>query len=650
MFESWVGWEYDWPMAGYANVGRMSVMYDVFGTESYSWSLAGNLARKERQVGAINYVFQYGHDAGNRLRWRTFPDGDTHGTPTFPLQYDDAGRQTSGPGIFSSAAYTAWGALSSFTNGNGLVTVRSYDPARQWLMGVRTTRHFPMTCQSMNIPNNQCVIDWCGDEIYCGPGWFQCCQTPPDETIQDLVYTRDGLGRVRQVTGPFPYESWSYGFDLMGRLTQATSLTNAYYNQTWTYDDSGNILTNSAVGTYLYNAPKPGGGLLPHAVSNAGGTSYTYDANANMTGGRLGTMTWDGDGLPTAIGALRFVYDGNGRRLRSYRVGNSSTMTYYVENDYEVNQSVATKYFRIGDQLVAKRKNGVTHWLHTDHLGSVQAITDASGATPWRQQYHPYGEPFIGGYAHQETHAFTGERRDENGLIYLTSRYYDPVLDRFISPDDRVGSEGIVGLNPFAYAVDDPVNNSDPTGHEANPENRRGKKCFPCGEFPVEVTAKRGTKLQGLDPRFKKDVVLLLLRAQNSGLNARVTHGLRTYREQNALYRIGRTVNPGNPTVTNARGGQSAHNFGVAIDVGFFDSTGTYITNGNAPEYKLFGAIADTLGLEWGGKWTSFPDPSHVQIKYPPLDSLRARAETQRDIFTGEAWHPPMVAPPDTKK
>jgi RHS repeat-associated protein len=470
--ENWTYWEYDWIEPGYANVGRLVSMYDIFGQELYHWDAAGNLVKKERQIGVTNYVFDYGFDTGNRLRWRTFPDGDTYGTAAAPIVYDDAGRQMSGPGVFSFAQYTAWGALSAYGNNNGVITVRTYDPARQWLTAIDATKDYPTQCSWMQIPRNRCVVDWCGDQVFCGPGTFQCCQNPPPLIVQDLDYIRDGLGRVTEVTSPVPYEGWSFTFDNLGRLTDADSATNANYDRTYTYDDAGNITSNSAIGSYVYQAPKPGGGFLPHAVSSAGGVGYTYDANGNMTGGRLGTMTWDGDGLPTAVGALRFTYDGEGRRIRRFRVGNSATVTFFPDNDYEVNLGVSTKYFRIGDVLVAKRKSGWTEWLHTDNLGSVMAITNSSGDVTWRQQYHAYGEP-LAGPAGVESHGFTGERHDETGLVYLTARYYDPILGRFISADDRVGAEGIVGLNPYAYAANDPVNNTDHSGHTAAEQRER---------------------------------------------------------------------------------------------------------------------------------------------------------------------------------
>jgi RHS repeat-associated protein len=471
--EAWVAWEYDHAEPGYANVGRIASMFDDWGGETYHWSPAGNLVRKERTIGSLNYAFQYGYDAGNRLKWRTYPDGDTFGTAQSPLQYDDAGRVVSAPGIFSSAAYTAWNAISSFTNGNGVVTARSYDPARYWLTHVSSTRERPSLCTTTTVPRNQCLMDWCGeDQVVCGPGTFQCCQPQSPETIQELTYARDGVGRIRQVGSSFAYEGWSYSYDALGRLTQATSATNAFYNQSWTYDDIGNITFNSSIGSYAYQAPRPGGGVLPHAVSNAGGFGYTYDANGNMTVGRPGTILWNGDGLPIAVGSLRYLYDGNLRRLRKLRLGDSTSTIWYVDGEYEVNQNIATKYFSLGDLLVAKRQAGSTFWLHTDALGSVQAITDAAGSTVWRQPYHPYGEAFLNSSPHKEAHAFTGQRLDESGLLYLSARYYDPLLGRFISADDLVADVRVTSLNAYAYAADDPVNRLDPTGKADEPEKK----------------------------------------------------------------------------------------------------------------------------------------------------------------------------------
>ncbi|MBK5571671.1 MAG: RHS repeat-associated core domain-containing protein [Ensifer sp. SSB1] len=61
---------------------------------------------------------------------------------------------------------------------------------------------------------------------------------------------------------------------------------------------------------------------------------------------------------------------------------------------------------------------------------------------------------------------YIGERFDpETGLQYLNARYYDPKLGRFISPDDWNPTLPGVGSNRYAFAGDDPVNNSDPSGH-----------------------------------------------------------------------------------------------------------------------------------------------------------------------------------------
>lgn len=121
-----------------------------------------------------------------------------------------------------------------------------------------------------------------------------------------------------------------------------------------------------------------------------------------------------------------------------------------------------------------------------------------------------------------------------------------------------------------------------------------------------------------------------LERCRDMSLPVVVICGTRTYAEQDALYARGRTEE-GN-IVTNARGGQSNHNFGIAWDFGVFDrvnetgGAGKY--HGEDPVYHLAGEIAEELGLEWGGRW-KFADEPHIQLKLGlTLAQIRDRFES----------------------
>lgn len=95
-----------------------------------------------------------------------------------------------------------------------------------------------------------------------------------------------------------------------------------------------------------------------------------------------------------------------------------------------------------------------------------------------------------------------------------------------------------------------------------------------------------------------------------AGISLKIISGTRTYAEQNALYEHGRTKS--GPIVTNARGGYSWHNFGIAWDIGIFDGI-RYLEE--SPLYAKAGAIGKSLGLEWGGDWKSIQDEPHFQLK-----------------------------------
>lgn len=134
--------------------------------------------------------------------------------------------------------------------------------------------------------------------------------------------------------------------------------------------------------------------------------------------------------------------------------------------------------------------------------------------------------------------------------------------------------------------------------------------------------------IEPVDPRSEKVIATLLpevqpiaralvQKAAQSGIQIKIISGLRTYAEQNELYARGRTQ-PG-PKVTNARGGYSNHNFGIAFDVGVFEGS-KYL--GESVKYKAVGALGMDLGLEWGGNWKTIIDEPHFQLRPEWADGM----------------------------
>ena len=105
----------------------------------------------------------------------------------------------------------------------------------------------------------------------------------------------------------------------------------------------------------------------------------------------------------------------------------------------------------------------------------------------------------------------------------------------------------------------------------------------------------------------------------------KIISGTRSYAEQNKIFRQGRYHNPG-PIITNARGGNSAHNFGIAWDIGIFPENKGYIPDG--PLYDEVAKAGLNDALEWGGNWSSFVDKPHYQLKLiTPIYLVRKQFE-----------------------
>jgi len=136
-----------------------------------------------------------------------------------------------------------------------------------------------------------------------------------------------------------------------------------------------------------------------------------------------------------------------------------------------------------------------------------------------------------------------------------------------------------------------------------------------------EVDARSEKVIATLLPPAQPLARALVQKSALNGIQIKIISGLRTYDEQNALYAQGRTA-PGSK-VTNARGGYSNHNFGIAFDIGVFEGT-RYLPE--SPKYKAAGVLGMELGLEWGGNWKTLVDQPHFQLRPAWAAALNERA------------------------
>lgn len=131
--------------------------------------------------------------------------------------------------------------------------------------------------------------------------------------------------------------------------------------------------------------------------------------------------------------------------------------------------------------------------------------------------------------------------------------------------------------------------------------------------------------IQRMHPKVRPYARQFINSAYKQGIKLRVTSTLRTYAEQNALYAQGRT-DKSKPKVTQAKAGESNHNFGVAMDVvPIVDGKADW----NSKDWKKIGDIGKAAGFAWGGDWKSFKDMPHFEMQFGlSLGQLRSRFES----------------------
>jgi peptidoglycan LD-endopeptidase CwlK len=156
------------------------------------------------------------------------------------------------------------------------------------------------------------------------------------------------------------------------------------------------------------------------------------------------------------------------------------------------------------------------------------------------------------------------------------------------------------------------------------------------------------TRIATLHPSVRQEVTQIIQQcdvALTGRAKVRITQALRTFKEQDDLFALGRTkINPNGKTprkplghiVTNARGGKSVHNYGFAVDIcmivdgreASFDHKKDWDNDLVADWFECV-KIFIKHGWDWGGNWKSFKDIPHFDKQ--GFNSWRALEKRNRD-------------------
>ena len=491
-------------------------------TATFGYDLLGRLVRRAEPEGTTVWVYDATSTGKGRLAQVSGPDGylRTH-------RYDAYGRPLSetvtigGERFTGRRTYDSAGRVSTVTYPKSGLVVRHEYTATGYLEKVRKDG----SCGTVYWTAEEVNAEGQVEESLLGngvgttrvfdsrTGLMQSIQSGLGETsgVQDLGYVFDPYGNLtsREDFAQGVYESFTY--DGLNRLTSST-LSNAeteavLSSKSYRYDAVGNMMNKSDVGAsdYVYGTGNAG----PHAVTAAGSHSYTYDASGNMVSGAGRTLTWTSFQKPRTMAkgstTSTFEYGPGRKRTRQVKVKGAVTESItYVGGLYEQVEKTgsATEHvhyvfaggMRIAVETVSEAadSNATLRYLHQDHLGSVDVVTDASGAVLERLSFGAFGERRVaqGTTAWQDSalalsssetrRGFTDhEQLDDFGLVHMNGRVYDPHLGRFLSADPFVQSPlSSQGYNRYTYVNNNPLSFTDPSGYFFKKVFRKAKNLI----------------------------------------------------------------------------------------------------------------------------------------------------------------------------
>jgi len=435
-------WVYDTAANG---IGQLARETDPGFSRTYVYDAKSRAASTTTTIDGIGYTTSQTYDLLSRVNVISYPTGFAVRHVYRPAGYlEQVQHVNNGQVYWRANSVDVEGHITVETLGNNRVTYRDYAADSGRLTGIKTAS---------------------------------------TGAVQDLQYQFDVLGNLDSRADLAQGYREDFSYDPLNRLTAVTTVIgSSTVTRRVGYDDLGNIKTKTGTtGTYLYASPRP------HAMTGADGDTFGYDANGNMLAGANRTLTWNVANLPTKItqGAIAryFAYGPDRARYKQSLTGSGSTeTTHYVGGLYEQlsKGSITTRRHHIyaNGQVIAvystqNNTQGTVQYLHRDHLGSVDTITNDSGQVIARLSYDAWGKRRASNWSQPPgqltasfNRGFTGhEHLDDVGLIHMNGRVYHPGLGRFISADPTGQfPKASQSFNRYSYVINNPLSYTDPSG------------------------------------------------------------------------------------------------------------------------------------------------------------------------------------------
>jgi RHS repeat-associated protein len=440
------------------NPGLLSSVTFPGGSETYNYDANSRLTSKVENIDGTNYTTAYGYDSYSRIETITYPSNFAikNVYNTFGYQAE-VRRNDNNSLIWQGQDVNEFGQFTQCTYGNNLTTTKTYN-----CLGMLSNK------STGSVQNMDYSFD-----IETGNLLSQ------HDNLRSLteIFSYDDLNRLTYVSGPAPL--------------------------TMTYSSNGNILSKTSVGDYSYNGSKP------HAVTsvtNTDGLIPTATQRVTVTSFNKVDSIIQGNLVYT----LRYGHEDQRTISRLYDNGVLQKTVYYAggyEKEVKPGNNIRQiHYITGGDGLAAifVKNNGLDtlYYIHTDRLGSINVITNQSGAVVKNYSFDAWGRrrnPADWTYNNIPStflfsRGFTGhEHLDLFGLINMNGRVYDPILGRFLSPDNFVQEpDNTQNFNRYSYCLNNPLIYTDPTGfvwddipegHLENIINHRNLTCDGSGGY-----------------------------------------------------------------------------------------------------------------------------------------------------------------------